>query len=499
VCKSQRDGGQRCAAHTRPRLDAATRALHAAAASGDPGRIAAAHQGWEEAAVEYASTPEGRDHFAALAGQSAESGDYDTEALLNVIVRRGQDLNAANKDAGSILAAAQIAAAQARPNTSATAAPLATSFTLDEAVRDAQACAAAYGTAADAVEAAATLWEQEMDAIAENTVRHQYSVVIRGKFQDLTREDLRARLAKFREGSAEAVTALTSLDAAVRDPSTSDDELAHRIRESAEAVEAMPGQIVEVRPNWVMGNRYTDPYDFGSRVNKSALRDGVAKASDALAKTGDVPNSLYRAALEHAEFALDHPRAGDETWAVVRKVAHGDPKGLGVRVRNDPRYPVADLVTAARSADSLDKGSWGRVLEASYQSHDAALAVALAHPDSDQRQAAAQRIIVANPDSFTPEGRLRLATNLGSIPGSVTEQREVAKGVLRWAKSYGDAGDRVSLAQAVRRHYDGADGYGVPSDPGMVRIADLLINGGTFAESDFDQPKPQKKGWFAGR
>lgn len=64
MCKSQAEGGQRCAAHTRPRFEAAN--------LGTPE--------WTKAAKEYASTREGHERLSEDAEIAELAGDEDTAA-----------------------------------------------------------------------------------------------------------------------------------------------------------------------------------------------------------------------------------------------------------------------------------------------------------------------------------------------------------------------------------------------------------------------------------
>lgn len=87
MCKSQADGGQRCAAHTRSKYETLTRT--------DPG--------WDAAAAEYASTPEGHDRLTEEADQAAAAGDFETEAHLRSAITRGEAMRAANKETAQII------------------------------------------------------------------------------------------------------------------------------------------------------------------------------------------------------------------------------------------------------------------------------------------------------------------------------------------------------------------------------------------------------------
>lgn len=82
MCKSIADGGQRCAAHTRPRFEAAA-----------PGT-----REWDEAAAEYAATREGRARLAELVAAAAEGGDYETEAQARAALAQGEKIRDAAQE-----------------------------------------------------------------------------------------------------------------------------------------------------------------------------------------------------------------------------------------------------------------------------------------------------------------------------------------------------------------------------------------------------------------
>lgn len=82
MCKSKADGGQRCAAHTRPRFEAAT--------------FGTAE--WDEAAAEYASTASGEMDIAEQAVAATMGDDVERSVALFSALERGRDLRALNTD-----------------------------------------------------------------------------------------------------------------------------------------------------------------------------------------------------------------------------------------------------------------------------------------------------------------------------------------------------------------------------------------------------------------
>lgn len=103
MCKSQAEGGQRCAAHTRARFTKATESLTAATATGDPARIEDARRTWDVAAVEYASTREGRNELRKEFGTHRRAGDPEGAANVSNIIQRGHALAAANREAADTI------------------------------------------------------------------------------------------------------------------------------------------------------------------------------------------------------------------------------------------------------------------------------------------------------------------------------------------------------------------------------------------------------------
>ena len=77
MCNPISQGGQRCAAHTRPRFQQAT-----------PNTAE-----WDDTAAAYAATREGRDIIATLRADAHNSGDITTEVACTAALRRADTLN----------------------------------------------------------------------------------------------------------------------------------------------------------------------------------------------------------------------------------------------------------------------------------------------------------------------------------------------------------------------------------------------------------------------
>lgn len=88
MCKSQADGGQRCAAHTRRVFE----------------RVRMYDTKWDDAAAQYASTAEGRDVLVGEAEKYAAAGDFEREARCKAALVKGADIRDANADAAAEIA-----------------------------------------------------------------------------------------------------------------------------------------------------------------------------------------------------------------------------------------------------------------------------------------------------------------------------------------------------------------------------------------------------------
>jgi predicted nucleotidyltransferase component of viral defense system len=87
MCRPVSEGGQRCAAHSRPRYE----------------RIQQSDPAWLDVARDYASTPEGHAHVTREANEAREIGDLESEALLRMTLLRGETLRAANAETARLL------------------------------------------------------------------------------------------------------------------------------------------------------------------------------------------------------------------------------------------------------------------------------------------------------------------------------------------------------------------------------------------------------------
>ena len=106
VCKSITDGGQRCAAHTRPVFE----------------RTGLDDPRWPEAAANYASTRAGREAITEMAHEAALVSDFQYEAMLLTAVRHGDTKRQVGQDvkvrlAQRLLGEHQLVAQVTTPNT----------------------------------------------------------------------------------------------------------------------------------------------------------------------------------------------------------------------------------------------------------------------------------------------------------------------------------------------------------------------------------------------
>jgi hypothetical protein len=110
MCNSLAQGGQRCSHHAKGVLERKATALRQAAERAtNPGDVSAFHEAqaeWEQAAVDYASTPAGKIALTERMQAAAQADDPRTEALLGNIIQRGDQLREVNAQMKAVLTAA---------------------------------------------------------------------------------------------------------------------------------------------------------------------------------------------------------------------------------------------------------------------------------------------------------------------------------------------------------------------------------------------------------
>lgn len=196
MCKSLAEGGQRCAAHAHERLMGAAKHVTHAAEAGDRDRYEAARMAWEQAAVEYASTPAGAAALEKQQAHAAETGDTHGAGMLGSILRRGAMLREANQQVKATINL--IHTMQTLP-------------AHEEEVVGAEPAVDLNGNPFTAEEQA--VWDTTMRALAAR------------------RADAIARFGRpdGQDGRPHRFDAVVALDAAVADPSTDDITLARHV------------------------------------------------------------------------------------------------------------------------------------------------------------------------------------------------------------------------------------------------------------------------------
>ena len=94
MCRSQADGGQRCAAHSLERMNRAAERVKAASAAGDAQERSRQSEKWERAAVQYAATSSGREAVTGWRAEAAAAGAERAVGRWDSILRRGAELRA---------------------------------------------------------------------------------------------------------------------------------------------------------------------------------------------------------------------------------------------------------------------------------------------------------------------------------------------------------------------------------------------------------------------
>ena len=98
MCKSLKEGGQRCAAHTRPKFVAALGAVQGMPVDAAPAKRLDALLALEEAACQYASTEEGAVSVPEAAAVAQIQGHPDRASLLLAAAERGRSQRLANQE-----------------------------------------------------------------------------------------------------------------------------------------------------------------------------------------------------------------------------------------------------------------------------------------------------------------------------------------------------------------------------------------------------------------
>lgn len=108
MCKSITEGGHRCAAHTRPAFQAVEARIAQAVLCGDARALDAARSDWDQVALDYAATREGKAHFTGLLSNLPDD-DHDATARYTTLLRRAEEMRAACAAIAIAVAAAETA------------------------------------------------------------------------------------------------------------------------------------------------------------------------------------------------------------------------------------------------------------------------------------------------------------------------------------------------------------------------------------------------------
>ena len=103
MCRSQAEGGQRCASYAREAVAKAQGDLVTARLERSPRKISAAMMALDVAHAQYASTPEGQKVYAVQQREAEESLDFDLAASLVTTQAQGEKIRAAAKDTRAIV------------------------------------------------------------------------------------------------------------------------------------------------------------------------------------------------------------------------------------------------------------------------------------------------------------------------------------------------------------------------------------------------------------
>lgn len=435
MCKAMSEGGQRCASHTRDRLAKRSEVLRQAVESGDPDALAMARSAWEDAAAEYASTTEGKASMDATRVLARESGDLHTEALMTSLIQRGEAIKAANREAGTLLAAARLAGAAPAGQPSLSASAVAGST---EGVR------ASLATPQKSVGLTRAL-----SALSED--REVLAPQVRA-FRVGWDKDSTMTMTDLMQGLDERVATVT-------DPEATASEL------RAAAKRTTPYLLTQ-HHQWI-----DTPY---SEERQRALMA--------------FQNSLAEAEAEVLKMALDHPAADDDLAATI--VATGRSGGAALdrtrRLSLVAEHPTTTDERLGRVLP-LDEGKVSaraqeRIRLARLTQPRLAIHAAMWDTDTMHREAAFDQVISMPLNTVRTEDRVWLAENLDRLPTNIETRRTLARSLAEYAREYGGEQESQAVAQRLATH---------PDVEISGRLADLAVRR--------PEPVPagaEKRGWF---
>jgi hypothetical protein len=399
MCKSLAQGGQRCAAHTRARLTAKSDALEAAVAADDLTALVAAQSEWETAAAEYASTREGNEHLRAQAVAADAADDFETMALLNTVIAKGEAMQAANKDAAAFLRAARLS--QSAPS-------------LSEAATG-KSLAPVGPSAPDMSPEMRAQWDSSVAGM-EELLPHFRSVWAGGGpvYVSDVRKDL------------------PEIDTVLGDPAADDKSIAIAVRTACRY-----GEFRMQHPKWERPK--DDPRDHDQMIaDERALSDRWQQVSPAFSE----------AAEAQAKRGLEHPNAGITTFATYEEKAYN---ATGM-LTSHPNAPLDYLKDRMRNAPTkVHEDGWERARTERFEDNSLAVVMAVSDPDTFHRNEALNQVMMMPMDSVSAADRMHLAKNLSKVPGSPENQRTLAYSLQSWASGFADADERKRLSAALTK------------------------------------------------
>jgi hypothetical protein len=386
VCKSLSEGGQRCAAHTKERLERKARGMREAAEQvatlGKEG-MTVFHQArteWEEAAVEYASTPTGAAALTERLTEAEATGDAQTAAMLTNIVQRGEALRAANEQIRAALTLGQFTEANL-PDAE-----------LDEAI----------------------VADENNNPLSEADQKAWLALadVIQQKVNNLN-DNARYRFRKMPEG-------LEKADATIAAADSQDSHLANAANTLTTCMYGDSGYKADPRPrDWDdMGGGY---YDHEGEALKQQMREH---------------QPVLRAQLRRL---LQHPNAGASAFHAA--IRHLPPKDL-VQMPNCPASTIMGLPDA--TAENFDDATWDSLNRRTQDSLGVAVYVAKNHPDPRAREEAQARIIGTRWDTASTDEMSYLQRRLvGALPES--SRHMVNESMQTYVRNFGDDNAKATL------------------------------------------------------
>lgn len=406
VCKSTAEGGQRCSAHTREKMDLKSQAVEKAAAAGDMVALRAAQVEWEEAAAEYASTDKGHTHLAGQAEAALAGGDFDTSALLSTVVRRGEAMRAANQETAALIKAVRLSqAAVASPDR-----------TMVRAIND-------------------ELVEDTTSVVPDMSpvMRAEWAALVR-EFEDF--EDFRSIATNCGTSysqiySSDMARYLDEIDAPIGSAESDDEALAKAVG-SAGWVRGIKGQ----HPQWDRDRDY-DHSEAGAEA-RQAREEAFSQYRDRLVSMMNV----------HIERGLKHPNAGAKTFDVAEKRGGLSSKALTGRP-NAPIGYIKGAILSARSENDVHPDAWTRARADRFDDNSLALVLAVKDPDSFHRNEAFNQVMMTPLDTISKSDRVWLATNLHRFPGGPENQVVLAGSIKSWAMGYTDEKERFQLGSQM--------------------------------------------------